>query len=98
VFLIPVPRGAALYFRTTSACNFIIGLTFCFCWICSKKAIKDIELRINKLTPVLLDESDHYLNYILNRRTSNKPGKLTQEWAGGLKGKITLPSNYKRKH
>jgi len=51
------------------------------------KAIKDIELKINKLTPALIEELDHYLNYLLNKRTSNKPGKLTQDWAGGLKGK-----------
>lgn len=48
--------------------------------------MKDIELKINKLTPAMIEELDHYLNYLLNKRTSRKPGKLTQEWAGGLTG------------
>ena len=48
--------------------------------------MKDIELKINKLTPAMIEELDHYLNYLLNKRTSREPGKLTQEWAGGLKG------------
>jgi hypothetical protein len=50
------------------------------------KAIKNIETKINQLTPDLINELDHYLDYLINKRASKKPGKLTQDWAGGLKG------------
>jgi hypothetical protein len=50
------------------------------------KAIKNIETKINQLTPDLINELDHYLDYLINKRASKKPRKLTQDWAGGLKG------------
>ena len=50
------------------------------------RSIKNIESKINQLTPDLIDELDHYLDYLINRRTSKKSKKLTQNWAGGLKG------------
>ena len=50
------------------------------------KALKNIESKIDKLTPGLIDELDHYLDCLINKRKANKPGKLTQDWAGGLKG------------
>ncbi len=50
------------------------------------KTIKDIESKIHHLSPALIEELDHYLDYLINRRTTKKSGKLTQDWAGGLKG------------
>lgn len=50
------------------------------------KAIKNIETKINQLTPGLMDELDHYLDYLINKRVTKKTRKLTQDWAGGLKG------------
>jgi hypothetical protein len=54
------------------------------------RSIKSIETKINKLTPDLIDELDHYLDYLINRKSSRRTKKLTQNWAGGLKGE-----NYK---
>jgi hypothetical protein len=54
------------------------------------KAIKDIETKISKLSPGLIGELDHYLDYLINKRKINNPKKLKQDWAGGLKDiKIT---------
>jgi hypothetical protein len=50
------------------------------------RAIKDIELKINQLTPDLIDELDQYLDYLINKKNTKKSRKLTQDWAGGLKG------------
>jgi hypothetical protein len=50
------------------------------------KAIKSIETKINQLTPGLIYELDHYLDYLINKRTTKKSNKLNQNWAGGLKG------------
>jgi hypothetical protein len=50
------------------------------------RAIKNIEAKINKLSPGLIEELDQYLDYLMNRKTAKKNGKLTQDWAGGLKG------------
>ena len=50
------------------------------------KTIKSIEAKINQLTPGLMDELDHYLDYLINKRTIKKSDKLNQNWAGGLKG------------
>ena len=49
------------------------------------KAIKRIETKINQLTPGLIDELDHYLDYLINKRVIRKKRKLTQDWAVGLK-------------
>jgi 5'-deoxynucleotidase YfbR-like HD superfamily hydrolase len=49
------------------------------------KAIKDIETKINKLSPGLISELDRYLDYLINKRISHKPRGLKQDWAGELK-------------
>jgi len=54
------------------------------------RTLKDIELKINQLTPDLIDELDQYLDYLINKNNTTKSRKLTQDWAGGLKGE-----NYK---
>ena len=54
------------------------------------RAIKNIETKINQLTPDLIDELNHYLDYLINKRAARKSRKLSQNWAGGLKG-----DNYK---
>jgi len=47
--------------------------------------MRDIESKINQLTPGLIEELDRYLDYLVNKRVIRKPGKLRQDWAGGLK-------------
>ena len=49
------------------------------------KAIKNIETKINQLSPRLIEELDHYLDYLINKRETQKSRKLKQDWAGGLK-------------
>jgi hypothetical protein len=49
------------------------------------RAIKNIETKINLLSPGMIGELDHYLDYLINKRIARKPKKLKQEWAGGLK-------------
>jgi hypothetical protein len=49
------------------------------------RAIKDIETKITQLSPGLIEELDHYLDYLINKRVVRKQGKLRQDWAGGLK-------------
>lgn len=49
------------------------------------KATKDIETKINKLSPELIGELDHYLDYLINKKIIHKPRKLKQDWAGGLR-------------
>ncbi len=49
------------------------------------RTIKNIETKINQLSPGMLGELDHYLDYLLNKRNVRKPKKLKQNWAGGLK-------------
>lgn len=54
------------------------------------RAVKNIERKINQLSPGLIEELDHYLDYLINKRVVRKPKKLKQDWAGGLKDiKIT---------
>ena len=48
------------------------------------KAIKDIETKISRLSPGLMEELDHYLDYLINKRLIVEPKKLKQNWAGGL--------------
>ena len=43
------------------------------------RAIKDIETKINQLTPGLIGELDHYLDYLINKSIAKKPKKLKQE-------------------
>ena len=49
------------------------------------KAIKEIESKINKLSPRMIDELDRYLDYLINKRGSGRPKGLKQEWAGAIK-------------
>jgi hypothetical protein len=49
------------------------------------KVIKEIETKISKLSPGLMGELDHYLDYLINKRKIKNPKKLRQDWAGGLK-------------
>jgi len=49
------------------------------------RVIKNIETKINQLTPGMIGELDHYLDYLINKRIVRKPKKLKQDWAGGLK-------------
>jgi len=48
------------------------------------KAIKEIESKINKLSPKMIDELDRYLDYLINKRGSSRPKGLKQEWAGAI--------------
>jgi hypothetical protein len=47
--------------------------------------IKNIEKKINQLTPGMIRELDRYLDYLINKRIARKPRKLKQDWAGALK-------------
>jgi len=48
------------------------------------RAIKNIETKINRLSPGLIGELDHYLDYLINKKVVRKSKKLKQDWAGGL--------------
>ena len=50
------------------------------------RTIKNIETKIKQLTPDLIEELDNYLDYLINKRAAKKSKKLSQDWAGGLKG------------
>ena len=50
------------------------------------KALKNIESKISQLSPGLIGELDHYLDHLISKSEVQKPGKLKQDWAGGLKG------------
>ena len=47
--------------------------------------IKNIESKINQLTPSMIGELDRYIDYLINKRSVRKPKRLKQDWAGGLK-------------
>ena len=49
------------------------------------RAIQNIESKISQLSPGLIGELDHYLDYLINKRVVPRQGKLKQDWAGGLK-------------
>ena len=49
------------------------------------KAIKSIESKINKLSPGLIEELEHYVDYLIDKKRIQKSRKLKQDWAGGLK-------------
>jgi hypothetical protein len=49
------------------------------------RAIKNIESKINQLTPGMIDELDKYLDYLINRKVIRKSKRLKQDWVGGLK-------------
>ena len=48
-------------------------------------AFKNIESKINKLTPGMIEDLDRYLDYLINRKVIRKSRRLKQDWAGGLK-------------
>jgi hypothetical protein len=50
------------------------------------RTIKNIETKIKQLTPDLIEELDNYLDYLIHKRADKKSKKLSQDWAGGLKG------------
>lgn len=49
------------------------------------RAIKNIETKISQLSPGLMVELDHYLDYLINKMVTHRPKKLRQDWAGALK-------------
>jgi len=49
------------------------------------KAIKEIEAKISRLSPGLLDELEHFLDRLINKNKAHQTSKLRQDWAGGLK-------------
>lgn len=49
------------------------------------KAIKNIESKISQLSPGLIEELNQFLDYLINKKNSQKSRKLNQDWAGGLK-------------
>lgn len=49
------------------------------------RTIKNIETKINQLTPDLINELDNYLDYLINKRKNKESRKLNQDWAGGLR-------------
>ena len=49
------------------------------------KAIKDIEAKISRLSPELIGELDHFLDYLISKKGTHQQKKLRQDWAGGLK-------------
>lgn len=56
-----------------------------FDYLCLMRAIKNIETKISKLSPGLIGELDHYLDYLINKRVVQRPKKLRLDWAAGLK-------------
>jgi len=55
-----------------------------FDYLCFMRAIKNIETKISQLSPGLIGELDHYLDYLINKRVVHRSQKLRQDWAGGL--------------
>lgn len=62
------------------------------------KAIKNIETKISLLSPALIDELDHYLDYLINKRKVSKHRKLQQNWAGKLKDIKFTAVDLQKKH
>ena len=54
-------------------------------YLCTMRAIKQIEIKISKLSPGLISELDRYLDFLINKRVTNKPKRLKQDWAEELK-------------
>jgi len=48
------------------------------------RAIDNIETKINQLTPRMIGELDHFLDYLINKKIVRQSKKLKQDWAGGL--------------
>ena len=49
------------------------------------RTIKQIELKISKLSPGLISELERYLDFLINKRVSNKHKRIKQDWAGELR-------------
>ena len=49
------------------------------------KTLKNIEIKINQLSPGLIKELDNYLDYLIDKKGVRRPKKLKQDWAGALK-------------
>ena len=49
------------------------------------RAIKNIESKINQLSPGLIEELDQYLDYLINKKVARRSNRLKQNWAGGLR-------------
>lgn len=62
-----------------------IVLKSLFDYICFMRALKNIETKISQLSPELIGELDHYLDYLINKKATHRRRKLRQDWAGGLK-------------
>ena len=49
------------------------------------KTVKQIEEKISQLPPEAFDELDRFIDELINKALIQQPGKLKQNWAGGLK-------------
>lgn len=49
------------------------------------KTTKEIEAKIRQLPPEVFDELDRFIDELINKAPIQRPGKLKQNWAGGLK-------------
>ena len=47
--------------------------------------IKVLEQKINQLPPVLINDLELFIDFLLNRNKETKHKKLKQDWAGSLK-------------
>jgi hypothetical protein len=64
----------------------------------SQSIIQNIETKISQLSPGLIGELDHYLDYLINKRVTQKQKKLKQDWAGGLKEIKMSAIDLQKKH
>lgn len=49
------------------------------------KTIKDIEEKIKQLPAEAFDKLDQFIDELINKSLIQRPRKLKQSWAGGLK-------------
>lgn len=49
------------------------------------KTIKEIEKKIHQLPPDLIDELEHFIDQLIDKKRIHQERKLNQNWAGGLK-------------
>jgi hypothetical protein len=48
------------------------------------KAIENIEIKINRLSPGMIMELDHYLDHLIHQSKDRSKKKLRKKWKGGL--------------
>jgi hypothetical protein len=48
------------------------------------RTMRDIESKINQLTPGLIEELDRYLDYLVNKRVVRKPWKTSSGLGWGF--------------